>query len=299
MISHVDTGIDVSDHKLRLVRLQKHYRAVRLHAFAELDLAPGIMQNGIILQPEPFVQALKELPRRATGSHWSTRSVHVGLPEQISFLATVPIEPTSKEPAETTAKRSLPMQDAEMYYDVALTRPTKTASIAAARRDLIDLLLAQFDAANYEVVGIHVESEALARALLPFPLSKAPRSLLLDLGTARTTVAFSANGAVHFTVSYPTVLQNTALLDQQLAGAMQQTVGYIREHFAAVGSIEQVLVCGSGAAIPQIDQWLGQVLQLPVQLGNPLQHIKANHVSKKMHQPSQFTTAIGLALEDA
>lgn len=298
MIKHIDTGIDVSDHKVRLIRLQKSYRTIQIHAFAELDLPSGIVQNGIVVQPPQFVQALKELPKRTTGSRWAIRAVHVGLPEQISFMTTVTVDSTSKETAETTAKRSLPLQDSEMYYDTSIVRANKLTSIAAARRDLVDLLLAQFDAANYEVIGIHVESEALARALLPTPLSKAPASLLIDLGTARTTVAFVAHGAVHFTVSYPTVLQETGILQQHLANAMQQALTYVREHFAALGNIEQIILCGSGATVPQIDQWLSQLLQLPVQLGNSLLHIKPNHISKKMSRPNTFATAIGLALAE-
>lgn len=296
MIRQISTGIDVSDHKLRLVRLQKNYRSTQIHAFGELDLPPGIVQNGSILQPAQFVQALKELPKRVTGSRWATRGVHVGLPEQISFMTTVPLDSTNKEQAETTAKRSLPLQDNEMYYDVAILRSNKLASIAAARRDLIDLLLTQFDAANYEVVGIHVESEALAEALLPLPLGKAPVSLIIDLGTARTTVAFVAHGAVHFTVSYPSVISATGVEQQHLAGATQQALTYVREHFSGSGTVEQVLLCGSGASIPQLDQWLNQLIQLPVQVGNALSHVKSNHISKKITQPTQFATAIGLAL---
>lgn len=298
LVQQVTTGIDVSDRKLRLVRLQHGYRHVQLHAFAELDLPDGIVQHGVIVQPPAFVQALKELPHRVTGSRWPTRSVHVGLPEQISFVATVAIESTGREVAETIAKRSLPLQENEMYYDLSIQRTNKTATIAAARRDMIDQLLAQFDAANYEVVGLHVESEALANALLPHPLTKAPRSLVVDLGTARTTLAFVANGAVHFTVSYPSVFATTGLLDQQLAGAMQQTVTYVQEHFSTLGAPEQIILCGSGALTPQLEQWLNQLVHLPVQLGNALLHVKTNHLSKKLSQATVFATAIGLALAD-
>ncbi|MBI4407827.1 MAG: pilus assembly protein PilM [Candidatus Kerfeldbacteria bacterium] len=298
LAQHVTTGIDVSDHKLRLVRLQHGYRNVRLHAFAELDLPEGIIQNGIILQPTAFVQALKELPHRVTGSHWSTRSVHVGVPEQISFMTTVAVTAAGREAAETAAKQSLPLQENEMYYDLAIQRTTKTATIAAARRDLLDQLLAQFDAANYEVVGLHVESEALANALLPHPLTKAPRSLVVDLGTARTSIVFVANGTIQFTVSYPSVFGTAGLLDQQLAGAMQQTVTYVQEHFGALGAPEQIVLCGSGALTPQLEQWLNQIVHIPVQLGNALLHVKPNHLSKKLSRATVFATALGLALAD-
>ena len=296
MIRQVATGIDVSDRKLRLVRVQKNYRNTQLLAFAELDLPAGILQSGVIVQPPQFVQALKELPKRVAGSHWATRGVHVGLPEQISFMTTLSLDSTNKEQVETAAKRSLPLQDSEMYFDIAVSRTNKVASIAAARRDLVDMLLAQFDAANYEVIGIHVESEALAEALLPTPLAKAPISLIIDLGSARTTIAFVAHGAVYFTVSYPSVISAAGVDQQHLAGATQQAVTYVREHFSGVGALAQIILCGSGANLPQLDQWLGQLVQIPTQIGNALLHIKPNHMSKKMSQSTQFATAIGLAL---
>jgi Tfp pilus assembly PilM family ATPase len=183
-----------------------------------------------------------------------------------------------------------------MYYDISTVRLAKTISLAAARRDRIDQLLAQFDAANYEVVGLHVESEAIARALLPQPLSKAPVSLIIDIGAARTSVCLVARGSIHFTVSYPSVLSSGSLQDQSLAGVARQALLYTQEHFGQHGAIEQFVLAGSGAAIPQIDQWLNQVVQLPVQIGNPLLHIKANHISKKLTVPAPFATAIGLAL---
>lgn len=295
---HVTTGIDVSDRKLRLVRLQRKYRSITLHAFAELDLPAGVVEGGVVTNPGIFIQALKELPKRAVGSHWSTRSVHVGLPEQISFMTTVPIEDGDKEAAEILAQQSIPLAEAEMYYDTALVRTAKTISLAAARRDRIDHFLAQFDAANYEVVGLHVESEAIAQALLPHPLSKAPASLIIDIGSARTSVCFVALGSIHFTVSYPTVLNEGAVLDQALAGVARQAILYAQEHFGQYGAITQLLLAGSGAAIPQIDQWLQQVVQLPVVIGDPLKHIKVNHQSKKLSAPAPFATAIGLALAE-
>ncbi len=295
---HVTTGIDVSDRKLRLVRLQRKYNNLTLHAFAELDLPAGVLDGGMVINPDIFVQALKELPKRAVGSHWPTHSIHVGLPEQISFMTTVPIEDGDKEAAERVAKQSIPLTDAEMYYDTALVRTAKTISLAAARRDRIDHFLAQFDAANYEVVGLHVESEAIAHALLPQPLSKAPTSLIVDIGAARTTVCLIARGSIHFTVSYPTVLNEGAVLDQALAGVVRQSTLYAQEHFGQYGAITELLLAGSGAAIPQIDQWLQQVVQLPVVIGDPMKHIKPNHVSKKLSVSAPFATAIGLALAE-
>ncbi len=295
-VQQVSTGIDVSDRKLRLVRLQRKYRSTQLHAFAELDLPEGIIQGGVVINPTLFVQALKELPKRAVGSHWPTHSVHVGLPEQIAFMTTVTIEAGDKEAAESLAKQSIPLQDDEMYYDVATVRLAKTMSVAAARRDQIDQLLANFDAANYEVVGLHVESEAIARALLPQPISKAPVTLIIDIGTARTTVCLVTRGSIHFTVSYPAVLSNGNLMDQSLAGVARQALLYANEHFIQHGAVEQIVLAGSGATIPQIDQWLNQVIHLPVQVGNPLLHIKPNHISKKLAVAAPFATAIGLAL---
>lgn len=295
---HVTTGIDVSDHKLRLVRLQRKYRSVTLHAFGEYDLPTGIVEGGVVTNPQAFVEALRELPKHVVGSHWSTHTIHVGLPEQLSFMTTVPIEGGDKEAATSLAMQSIPLTDAEMYYDTALVRTAKTISVAAARRDRIDHFLTQFDTANYEVVGLHVESEAIARALLPEPLNKAPNTLIIDIGSARTTVCLVARGSIHFTVSYPSVLNQGGLMDQALAGVARQAVLYAQEHFSQHGTVAQVMLAGSGADIPQIDQWLQQVLQLPVIIGNALLHIKPNHLSKKMMNPARYATAVGLALAE-
>jgi Tfp pilus assembly PilM family ATPase len=296
--SQVTTGIDVSDRKLRLARVQRRYGNFILRAFAELNLPAGIVANGIILNPAQFVLALKELPKHTIGTHWANRDVHVGLPEQIAFLTTVPLGEGNREVVEQAALKSIPLPETDMYFDSTVVRPSKTVTVAAARRDQVDVLLHQFAEAHHEVVGLHVESEALALALLPYPLTKAPITLLADLGAARSTFALVGRGSIYFTVSYPSIISTTGIMDQALAASLQQALHYAQEHFAQVGKIQQLVLCGSGAHIPNIDQWLQQVVQLPVVIGNVLTHLKPNHVSAKLTTPAAYATAIGLALSN-
>ena len=293
----ITTGIDVSDRKLRLVRLKRKMGTTQLIAFAEVDLPQGVVQNGLVQKSTAFVQALRELPKRSVGVRWSLHEVHVGLPEQLAFLAASKVGNAPKDAAIAQAKKLVPLQDNEMYYDINWSRSSRIIPIAAAKREAVDHLLQQFDEAGYDVIGLHSESEAIVNALLPLPLHKNQPTIIGDLGQARTTLTIFAQGVVYFTTSYPSIFQGNQLLTEALAGALRQTISYAQDHIDSAGTITQIVLCGSGSGIPELDHWLTQSLQIPVAIGNPLERLKENHITKKITQPSQFATAIGLALE--
>lgn len=289
-------GLDISDHKLRMVSVGQQYRRLILQHFATMDLTAGAMQNGTILNPNLLVAALRELPKHGFGVHWQNRSVHVGLPEQQTFITTIPFANGNKDLAEKELKRFLPFREDEMYYDVEMNRLAHTASVAASRKDIIQRYLEILKLAGYGVIGLHCETEAIAKALITDGAAKKTGIIIVDLGTARTTVVFSIQNAVHFTTSYPSVLTGNALQPDHLAGAVQQVKQYYEEHYATMAPLAEIMLCGSGAAIPNLVEWLQSVSGIQTVLGNPLKHFKTNRVVKHLQQPLTFTTAIGLAL---
>lgn len=293
---HYTIGLDISDHKVRLVSVRQHYRKLVLTRFAEMNLPTGCMQNGVVMNPTGLVQVLRELPKHAVGARWQTGAVHVGLPEQQTFMTTVPVTELTRAVAEKEARRFLPFREEEMVFDIQINRAAHTASVAASRKEIVQHYLHILKAANYGVTGLHCETEAVAKAIVTELEDKKAGVIVVDLGTARTTIVFFIHSVVYFTTSYPSVLTGTGIIQDHLVAALQQIRQYYDEHYVSIAPFRRVLLCGSGAAMPNLVEWLNTALHLPAAVGNPITLFKMNHVLKKMQQPLAFTTAIGLAL---
>jgi len=71
------------------------------------------------------------------------------------------------------------------------------------------------------------------------------------------------------------------------------------EYFPSEGNIEKVILCGGGANLKKLPDFLSKELKIPVETGNPLINIKKNGYTSLLKNPLAFTTAIGLALRGA
>lgn len=287
-------GIDISDYKLRIVELRKKYRRLELASFDEVDLEPGVLVNGIIQKPEILVKALKTLGRHLKGSH--IKLVRAGLPEQQSFITSTRIGTLAKDDVIREAVKNIPFEKDQMYYDVSIQKIHKVASIAAGRKEFVDTFISTLEQADYHLVGLYVEADAIAQALFSGQGNHSGK-LVIDIGLARTTVIFYMHSSVFFTTSYPSVIDNGIINQQNLAAVLQQILNFYSEHYLTEATLEKIVLCGSGAYIDNVTTYISQLTSIPAELGNPFNGLRLNHVSKKMQKPLTYTTAIGLALE--
>lgn len=290
-------GIDISDYKLRMVTLQKRYRKLQLRNYQEIDVPAGIIVNGSIQQPEPCIALLKELHKQFHGGIMRGRSVKVGLPEQQTFITTLPIDNFQPEIVEMEAIKSIPFERDEMYYNTEINRTMHTVSIAAGRKKYIEQYISILEQADFRPVGLYNEAVALRQALLPETQKLHQQGwIILDIGLARSTVVFVIDGSIYFTTSYPSVITPEGINQQNITAVLQQIMQYYQSHFSSLSQINGILLCGSGAYAPGITEIVTQFSGVQSQPGNPLHRLRLNNVSKRIHQPLVYTTAIGLAL---
>lgn len=292
--TQLSAGLDISDRKIRLVTLRPSYRRMQLVSFAEIDVPDQLIQAGVINDAAAVIKLLRDLSKHNVGTHRQDRIVHVGLPEQQTFVATVPIDSFTKEVAEKETLKIIPFKAEDVYYDVQINRASRTASIAAGRKDYIERYLDVLEAAGFSVVGLHTEAEAMTQALLA--PGKNSGTIIVDIGLARTTVIFYLQNCIYFTTSYPSVLGSQGIMEQNFMSAMQQAIQYYADHFAEHQSLDTLVLCGSGAGLPNIADWVQHQLSVPAIVGDPLRLLKPNHLLTKFTDALGFTTAIGLAL---
>lgn len=290
-------GIDISDYKLRMVMLMKHYRKLSLRHYQEIDVPAGVVVNGSIQQPEQFAALLKQLHKELRGGIVSSRNVRVGVPEQQTFITTLPVESLQPEAVEMQAIKNIPFEREQMYFATEVDRNVHTVTIAAGRKEYIDHYIEILERAGFRPVGLYNEAVALRQALLPETHKLYHQGwVVMDVGLARTTVVFVIDGNIYFTTSYPSVIQPGVVNQEHLAGVLQQIIGYYQAHFSLVGPLQGIVLCGSGAYVSGIMELVTRYANVPAQPGNPLHRLRTNSASKRMRQSLVYTTAIGLAL---
>lgn len=293
--SEIHLGLDISDFRLRLVAIRKSFGNLKIHGFGEMPLPQGVVVNGSIEQPEQLVELLKQLPKNMIGGHLQDRDVNVGLPEQQTFLTTFPIDLTDQSTMEQEALRNLPFNEEDMYFEVEAVKNRQAVAVAAGRKEFIDYYIKVLEKANYRPTGLYAEVIAMSKALLYGHHSEGG-VVIIDLGQARTTTIFYIDRHVYFSTSYPSIVDQGQINQDNLNGVVQQLLGYYMAHFQERAALEKIVLCGSGAHAPQISAFIAQLTGVPTELGDPFSGIKESSILKKMDMPLGYTTAIGLAL---
>ncbi|MFZ5559200.1 MAG: type IV pilus assembly protein PilM [Patescibacteria group bacterium] len=225
----------------------------------------------------------------------------------------------------------IPSQKSSEHLDVL---------IAAVPKNLADKYLEVFRAANIEPIVFEIESVATARSLIKNEFSS-KSILIIDLGYSRTSFIIFAGNSIRFTSSISSVSNkemlesigeklNVTLKEAQLSKFkigldkkgrifnallpfMTKLIEKINDCIAfhkdysqqdkeCEGDISEIILCGGGAHLKGLPEYLSSRLKIPVKLGNPW--INIPYSKKKLpiipfNESPAYATVLGLALRGA
>ncbi|MCU0312618.1 MAG: type IV pilus assembly protein PilM [Solirubrobacteraceae bacterium] len=169
------TGIDIDPVGITAAQVGANGRITLKDAvFAPLE--PGIVRDGEIADPEALGEALKALFAEHKGLD---RRVRVGVANQKVVVRTLELPPIDNKSELDAAVRfqaqdaiPMPLEHAVLDYqvlDVVETPegPRQRVLIAAARRDMVDLVVAAVKHAGLRLEAIDLAAFAMIRALAP------------------------------------------------------------------------------------------------------------------------------------
>lgn len=196
-------GLDISDHSLEAVLIEKRRGVPTLVSYGRMVIPAGIVVNGYVERREELSVMVRKLlsdgmspplPKRA-------RRVVFGLPESrvFSHVFRVPRIADTKELADTLAHEAdafFPYHHEELVsaHAVIDTKPdVKEVYYAAVHRETLKSYLALFHQANLRPVAAESEAMAIGRALL-LPTERQP-VVIVDIGARVTDLSvFDARG---------------------------------------------------------------------------------------------------------
>lgn len=303
-------GLDISDVRLELMELTRAQGLVALAAFSHVDLPPGTVRDGEVLEPDRLSGLLRQAFREARPRPFRTRAVLVSLPESrvylrpFEFPRTLTVEQVRRAtPYE--AEGVLPLTLDEMTTDVLFHRSradTHHVLFAATPRRIAETYDRVLRSAGLEPVAFDVESAALARSIvgdLPDPV------LVADIGGRATVMSVVEREAVHSAVTLPIAgdaftqhIADTLGIGAVEAEDLKRRAGLTAEappaardalresllplvqelrrtadyHAAHTGRIVSgLLLAGGSAQLPGLADELAQSVRLPARAGDPWQ----------------------------
>ncbi len=164
-------GLDIEPGYIAAVETAPGSAAVRTAAVVEL--AADVVRDGEVVDPEALGEALKQL----FSEHKLSNRVRIGLANQRIVMRTIDLPPITDEKQLASAIRfqaqehiAMPLEQAVLEHQSlglvgTADGPRSRVVLVAARRDMVDRLLAATRIAGLRVEGIDLAAFALIRAL--------------------------------------------------------------------------------------------------------------------------------------
>ncbi|MBI2450379.1 MAG: pilus assembly protein PilM [Candidatus Nealsonbacteria bacterium] len=308
-------GLDISDLSLRIIKLKRRGDFLNLASFDEAEIQPGIIESGEIKNESVLVEIIKKAIAGVKGEKLKTKYITASLPEEKTFMQVIQLPKMEEGEAQKSvyfeAENYIPMPVEKAYVDSQIVYPLKNhlnhldVLLAAVPKETVDSYLSVLKKSGLSPLVLESESQAVARALIKDGKSSEP-VLLLDLGSSATTFIIFSGYSIRFTTSLLITPRKDNL--GNLAEQIKKYLDYYQTHSAhehLASSLDgrgvaRIILCGSGANLKGLDDFLAQKLNLPVALGNPWVNILP-HPLKEVPELSygdslKYTAALGLAL---
>lgn len=194
-------GLDISDHSIEAVLLDRSWKNIHVAAYARTLVRAEAVKNGIIKKPDVLATAIRSLLASAKPRPIKTPYCVLSIPDAQVFTSVFkfPAGLRRGEIMQTIpykAEEVIPFKSSEIYFDfktITLTEGTQEIFYVAVPKAVVDSYIQLLASIGLVPVALDIESVSLARVLLspealaPAGQKKEPAAVLLaDIG-ARTT----------------------------------------------------------------------------------------------------------------
>ncbi len=214
-------GIDIGDRSVKLVQL-KNREKIRSTTFEPIAmracfLAPGLVVNGVIEQPELVRKEIEKLLKGAKKGEHPIKSpwVVASVPENHSFLKLISIPESQMGDVENFdptpyISKFLPVDDLNLYsIDWHIVQPNSTDTniqvlVGATSKRIGDSYTYLLESLGLGVMALEIEEVAIARSMVTAHKEyKAEARAIIDIGSTRTQVIIYDRDVIQFSTVLP------------------------------------------------------------------------------------------------
>jgi type IV pilus assembly protein PilM len=332
-------GLDIGTHNIKLAQVKKNKDKYQLIAFGSGPSTTKGLFSEAQRDLLALVEIIKKLYKDA-GIKTKNVATALPQDQVFTRVVTLPSlsEEEIESALQWEAEQYVPLPLSEVILTHEIVNKTKEDSkenievlLAAAPKSLVEKTMNILKMAGLVPVSIEMEIMSMARSLVS-PDSQ--QVLLVDFGAKATDLAIVENGRIVFVYSVPTAGEAlTRAISLELGLESSQSEAYKRSYgvdpeklegkiraalkplLATIVSeikkaiqfyqekgknVQNIVLSGGGAALPEINTFLAKELNLEVQIGNPFSQIIEDDLSSKLpsYERALYSVAVGLAMKE-
>ena len=289
-------GLDIDGRYLAAARVSDG----RMVSGASLDLPEGLISDGEVTDPAGLAAQLKTFASTAG----LPKSVRLGVANQQIVVRVVELPRIDDAKQRDAAVRfqaseaiAMPLDEAVLdheiagYVDAPDGTPRMQVVVVAARRTMVESLLAATKAAGLKAEGIDLDAFALVRALAAEAHDDGACVFCHLAGV--TNLAVAVGPSCFFTRPLSAVWDSHDA-GSALADEIRLSIDYYMTQ-AQARRVGEVVLSGPGSAQAALVEGLGVQLGIPVRVAAPLGAIDASGLAPD-DDPYRYTIAAGLSM---
>ena len=295
-------GLDIDGRYLAAAQVEGG-RVVR---GATLDLPGGLVSEGEVMDGQGLVDALKAF----VASEGLPKNVRLGVSNQQIVVRVVELPRIEDERQRNAAVRfqaaeaiAMPLDEAVLdhqlagYTEAPDGSPRMQVVLVAARRSMIEALLAAAKQAGLKPEGVDLDAFALVRTLVPAAGDTPEDSarVYCHLGGV-SNLAIAVGSACLFTRPLSAVWENEDA-GARLSDEIRLSIDYYMTQ-AQAKPVGEVVLSGPGSASEQLVESIRVHLGLPTTVAPPLGVLDSSALDSSQ-DPHRLTVAAGLAMGKA
>lgn len=341
-------GLDLSDLSIKIMQLEKSGNTEKIRSYCSIDIPGGNIEDGKIINKEAVAAFIKEAIKKAGPKKINTKKVICSIPESKAFLRIITIpkmeEAEIKEAIKWEMEANIPLPIDQVYFDwqtlnCSTEKNKQEVLTVAVSKEIIDDTVEVLEKSGLETYGLEIESIATARSLTREQEDKDAcqigASLIVDLGSQRTSFIMVAKGTPNFTSSIPfssesindaiskglklnkneaeeakvnhgiengnsdnPIFSAVKYLLENLINEIKGTLDFYEEITKENAKIERIILCGGGANLKGLIPYLTKRLGKEVDLGDPWINLKLGNNLPIINKKDsvRYATVVGLAL---
>lgn len=299
------SGVAVTDKAVRFTQFRRGSFSNRksLSKWGRVALPIGAIESGFIKGSEEVKAALKALAQE-----YKLNFVRASLPDEKAYLFSAVIDKVGEESMRDAVafiiEENVPISLQKAVFDyrtIALPDPSKVkVVVSVVHKRVIETYTKIFEDAGMKVISFDIESQAVARAVIPKGDSRT--TLIVSVGEKKVSFYVVENEIVQFsTTPAQDLLASASLNLRDLKAEMQRVFAFwnsrVDAGYGAEKKITNILLCGGAVNDKNIISELSADFPVEYNLADPWVNASVPGMGAAILKESlEFVSAIGLAL---
>jgi len=206
-------GLDISDYSLKCAKIGKKGNELLLEGYAHIDIPPGIIVQGRIVDMPNFQTKIKELCSQVKKGILSSYVI-TSLPETITYIKLLTIPQADgeelKDLLEQEIVKHFPYELHEIEIDFQIVNEFSGPSfdqmevlVGIAPKEVVKEYLTALITCGLKPIAFEIEAQAIARSIIPLSFDISEGLGIMDIGATRSSFIIFDHGVLHMSVSIP------------------------------------------------------------------------------------------------